>query len=91
MAKGSLYGSYVFRTKDPAIDELRTLVEDHFGHRVTGKDLTRIHDEGGPTASCMRHWFFGKTKRPTNPAIEAAGRALGYHRPWRRMKQNSKD
>jgi hypothetical protein len=88
--KSRLYSSYVFRDKDPEIDRFRTLVEDHFGHRVSGKDLSHISESGGPSTSCMRAWFYGKTMRPTNPAMEAAGRALGYQRVWQRMKKNSK-
>jgi hypothetical protein len=83
-----LYRSYVFKDKDPAIDVLRTLVEQHYGHRVTGSDLSNIMEEGGPHQSTMRAWFFGKTKRPTNPTIEAAGRAMGYERVWKRMRDN---
>jgi hypothetical protein len=83
-----LYKSYVFKDKDPAIDELRTVVEDHYGHRMTGHDLTDITNDGGPSTSCMRAWFFGETRRPTNATLEAAGRAMGYRRVWRRMKAN---
>ena len=94
MAKrnGSLYGAYVFRAheKDPSIDELRTKMEDHFGHRIKGKDLAFIHNDGGPSVSCMHQWFFGKTRRPTNAALEAAGRAMGYQRVWQRMRKNSR-
>jgi hypothetical protein len=79
------YKAYVFRTKDPAIDELRTVVEDHFGHRVTNKDLKAIEEDGGPKLGTMRGWFFGKTRRPQNPTLEAAGRALGYQRKWVKM------
>lgn len=87
---GRLYGAYVFKTKDPAIDILRTVVEDHFGHRVKNSDLQQITEDGGPSVACMRAWFFGKTQRPQNPTLEAAGRALGYERVWKRMKQNSR-
>jgi hypothetical protein len=85
-----IYRSYVFKTKDPAIDALRTLVEDHFGRRVNSKDLAHITESGGPSLGCMRSWFFGATKRPTNPTIEAAGRAMGYERVWRRQRRNVK-
>jgi len=83
-----LYKSYVFKDKDPAIDELRTIVERHFGHRVTGSDLAEIEKDGGPSIGCMRGWFFRDTKRPQNPTLEAAGRAIGYERVWRRMGRN---
>ena len=81
----SLYKSYVFKDKDPVIDELRTLVESTYG-KLDAKSLTQIHEEGGPTVACMHQWFHGKTKRPQNPTIEAAGRAMGYQRIWRKMK-----
>lgn len=77
-----IYKSYVFKDKDPVIDQLRTLIEDHLGRRVTRKDLVDISDLGGPTAGCMSSWFFGDTCRPQNPTIEAAGRAIGYERRW---------
>lgn len=83
-----LYKAYLFRSKDPAIDELRTVVEDHFGHRVTRKDLKEIEEGGGPKTNTMGGWFFGKTRRPQNPTLEAAGRALGYRRKW--VKTNSR-
>lgn len=83
-----LYASYVFKDKDPAIDEFRTLVEDHFGHRVANRDLTEISNDGGPNSSTMRAWLFGKTRRPTNATLEAAGRAMGYQRVWQRMRSN---
>lgn len=80
-----LYRAYNFRTKDPAIDELRTVVEDEFGHRVNYKALSQIEKDGGPTAGTMANWFFGKVRRPQNASLEAAGRSLGYHRVWKRM------
>jgi hypothetical protein len=81
-----IYKSYVFREKEPVIDMQRTLFEDVYGERVNGKMLAEISKQGGPSVSCMRNWFFGKTRRPTNAAIEASGRALGYERIWKKMK-----
>ena len=65
---------------------MRTLIEDSVGAKVTGKHLKKIEDDGGPTASAMRGWFFGKTRRPQSPAVEAAGRAIGFKRAWVKMK-----
>jgi hypothetical protein len=79
------YSAYRFTTKDPCIDEVRTLVEDHFGRRVNGRDLSEVKDAGGPAAGTMASWFFGKTRRPQSATIEAAGRALGYKRKWVKM------
>lgn len=79
-----LYQSYLFRNKDPAIDELRTEVQRAHGgsNRITHKYLAEIEHDGGPAASTMHAWFFGKTMRPTNATLEAAGRALGKKRVW---------
>lgn len=85
-----LYGAYLFRKKDPVIDELRTLVEDEFGERITRKHLKKIEEQGGPTKSAMVGWFFGKTQRPQSPSVEAAGRAIGYKRTWVKVGQNKK-
>ena len=84
---GKIYGSYVFRDKEPSIDVFRTLVEDVNGERVSHKALAAIEKAGGPSAGCMAAWVFGKTRRPQNASMEAAGRALGYHRPWVKMKK----
>lgn len=82
-----LYKSYMFRNKEPAIDELRTVIEDHFGKRITRNQLRQIEKSGGPTAGCMNGWFFGATKRPQNATLEAAGRAIGYKRVWVKEKK----
>lgn len=85
------YQSYLFKTKDPVIDELRTLVQDTYGERkITHKTLANIEKHGGPSASCMAAWFFGKTLRPQNPTVEAAGRAMGFQRVWRKMNGKGK-
>lgn len=90
MARGlKLYQSYMFRTKDPVIDELRTLVQDQYG-KLSHKALRTIEENGGPSASCMAGWFFGKTKRPQNPTAEACGRSMGYKRVWRKMNGSGK-
>lgn len=86
----ALYRSYVFRGKDKAIDELRTVVEDHFGHRVTRKDTKTIEESGGPKAGTINGWFFGKTMRPQSATLEAAGRSLGFRRVWQKMNGRTK-
>jgi hypothetical protein len=76
------YDAYNFRTKDPQIDELRTLLQRQNGGRLDGSLFRQVHDGGGPTASCLRGWFFGKTRSPWNASLEAAGRAMGFRRKW---------
>ena len=85
-----LYKAYNFRTKDPEIDNLRTIIEQEVGDRVRTLHLRRIEEDGGPSTAAMRGWFFGKTRRPQSAALEAAGRAMGYRRAWVRLKNEQK-
>lgn len=80
------YKSYLFRTKDPAIDELRTVYQDA-GLKISAKTFKAIEEDGGPSAECQRGWFIGKTRRPQNATLEAAGRAIGYRRIWVKEKK----
>ena len=80
-----LYKSYVFRNKDPVIDELRTMVADAYG-RTGYKAYQQIEADGGPSITCMTNWFEGDTKRPQSASVEAAGRALGFKRVWVKNK-----
>lgn len=76
-----LYRSYVFTTKDPEIDILRTVMQDHFG-TLNRKAYKDVEEAGGPVAGTLVGWFHGKTRRPQNAALEAAGRAIGWRRKW---------
>jgi hypothetical protein len=78
----TLYTAYNFIDKDPVIDELRTIFQDQNHGKLDGSYFNKVHENGGPTASCLRAWFFGDTKRPQSVTIEAAGRAMGYKRKW---------
>jgi hypothetical protein len=81
-----LYKAYLFKDKDPSIYQLRNLAEEFIGEKVTRKNLRQIETAGGPKIETMHQWFYGKTKRPTNAALEAAGRAIGWERKWSKMK-----
>ena len=71
-----VYKSYSFRTKDPVIDELRTIVRD------SGKSYKDIASASNVSRGTLVGWFHGKTRRPQSAPIEAVGRSLGYHRKW---------
>jgi len=88
--KRKLYGAYIFKgDKDPVIDQLRGMAQDYYGvTKVTGKELSQNSKDGGPSSACMRAWFYGNTRRPQNTTIEAAGRAMGFERIWKRMRRN---
>jgi hypothetical protein len=71
-----IYQSYLFRTKDPIIDEMRTVYQEALGG-VRSKHLRQVERDGGATASAQMQWFHGKTRRPQNASIEASLRAMG--------------
>lgn len=76
------YKAYNFKDKDPVIDELRTKFQDINHGKLDGSFFRKVQANGGPTVSCLRSWFFGQVKRPQNPTVEAAGRAMGLKRIW---------
>jgi hypothetical protein len=55
------------------------------------EELAHIEVDGGPSANTMRNWFKGKTKRPQNCTIEAAGRALGMKRVGDQQRQRRQE
>jgi len=79
----------MFRNRDPVIDEMRTIIQDTYGQKITGKAMKDIEDHGGPKAGTIRNWLFGDTKRPQSASIEAAGRAMGMKRVW--VRANTKN
>lgn len=66
-----VYRSYNFINKDPAIDVVRTMVQQSY------KSYSKIHDNGGPTPTTLYNWFDGKTRRPQFCTLIAAARAVG--------------
>ena len=72
MARGFVtYKSYMFTSKDPIIDVLRTLKRDS-----EMKD-SEIHEAGGPSTGTLRNWFNGRTRRPQFATVAAAAVAMG--------------
>ena len=78
-----LYKSYSFQTKDPVIDQMRTLVDNAHA------SYTQISNASGVSTSTLSAWFHGKTRRPQSASVEAVGRSLGYRREWKRFKKIS--
>ena len=74
------YKTYLFRTKDPVIDELRTIKADG---QFTDAEISRT---SGVSAGTLGNWWGGTTKRPQNASIEATGRAMGKKREWVDMR-----
>jgi hypothetical protein len=70
------YGTYVFRAQDPVVDELRTLKAD------SGQKDTVIAGLARMSTTTLSNWWTGRTRRPQNASVEAAGRAMGMKRKW---------
>lgn len=70
------YKSYLFRNKDPVIDELRTIKADG---QFTDKFIS---EQSGVSATTLHNWWKGKTQRPQSASVEATGRAMGKRRVW---------
>jgi hypothetical protein len=79
-----VYLTYNFKDKAPNIDKLRTFVQDTA--KRSGKServvIREACERSGVSKSTPRGWFYGKTRRPQDPTIEAFGRALGFQRKW---------
>ncbi len=74
MARGFVsYKSYMFRSKDPVIDALRTAVSDA---KVKYSQLNR---DSGVSSTTIHNWFHGRTKRPQFATVAAVAGALGKH------------
>jgi hypothetical protein len=67
-----LYKSYVFRDKDPIIDQVRTVVQD------TKQTYKQISADSGVAAGTLGNWFGGTTKRPQFASMNAVLRACGH-------------
>ena len=67
-----IYKSYMFRNKDPIIDQLRTVMKDQ---DVTSSDVSKSSDVSYGT---LRNWFDGPTQRPQFATAMAVARSLGY-------------
>lgn len=76
-----IFGAYHFKKQDPAVSDFRAIVQERYG-KISHKALKEIDAGGGPRVGTMHAWFSGKTYRPQNASLEAAGRAMGYRRKW---------
>lgn len=69
---GFTYKSYNFTEKDPVIDEIRTIVQQH------GATYKEIHEHSGVAAATLTAWFTGPTKKPQAATINAVLRSMGW-------------
>jgi transcriptional regulator with XRE-family HTH domain len=66
-----IYPSYLFKTHDPVLDAIDTLIED------AGVSYTYIANKSGVTQKTLLNWHRRKTRRPQYATIAAVVRALG--------------
>jgi len=77
-----IYRSYNFVDgKDPAIDKLRTIVQDE------GVTEQQLHVLSGVGQQTFGSWFRGKTRRPQHATLAAAAAALGYDWTLQKIKK----
>lgn len=76
MSTINIYKTYAFKTKDPVIDELRTVFKDE--KLLSNAGYKIVADRGAPKAGTYRNWFNGSTRRPQFASIQATAKALGY-------------
>jgi transcriptional regulator with XRE-family HTH domain len=69
---GFTYKSYSFVDKDPIIDEIRTIVQQH------GSTYKDIHEHSGVSAGTLTAWFTGPTRKPQAATINAVARSMGW-------------
>lgn len=72
MAGSFTYKSYNFIGKDPIIDEIRTIVQDH------GASYKDIHEHSGVSTTTLSSWFTGPTRKPQSATINAVLRSMGW-------------
>ena len=69
---GFTYKSYSFVDKDPIIDEVRTLVQQH------GATYKNIQQESGVSPATLAGWFSGSTRKPQAATLNAVARSMGW-------------
>ena len=70
------YKSYSFVDKDPAIDVVRTAIQDR------GLTYQEVSELSGVSVGTMVGWFHGSTKRPQYATITAVMQGIGYTQQW---------
>lgn len=78
-----LYRSYNHVDKDPAIDKLRTVMQDE---HLDSKRLAILSNVGKST---IDNWMDGKTRRPQHITLAAAAAAMGFG--WELQREAKKD
>lgn len=76
-----VYGTYIFKDKDPIIAATQEVFDK------SGLSYSDVHKVSGVSATTMRNWFKGPTKRPSFCCVNAVGRACGQTLAWTPYKE----
>jgi len=71
MAKVGIYPAYLFKSHDPVLDAVQTVIED------SGESLKVIHEKSGVTVGTLKKWLAKETKTPQWKTIAAVVSGLG--------------
>jgi hypothetical protein len=71
------YKTYVFKERDPIIDDTLALIDTTFA------DISR---RSGVAAGTLTNWKKGRTRRPQFCTVAAVGGAAGMQLVWQRKK-----
>lgn len=70
------YRCYNWRTKNPVIDKMRTVLQDEGMYAKNKRKL--LHELSGVSLTTFDGWFEGETKDPKHATVMAVMGALGY-------------
>jgi hypothetical protein len=71
-----IYDTYLFRDKDPIVDEMRT------AWQRSNKKISTLAVTSGVSYGTIQNWFQGKTRSPQTATASAFMGAMGYERRW---------
>jgi hypothetical protein len=80
-SRGFTYRSYSFKTKDPVIDRVRTILQDE------GLSNNDAHIISGVSTTTLHNWFEGETRRPQYATVAAIISSVGYEAKFVKEKK----
>jgi hypothetical protein len=77
------YRTYNWKTKNPVIDKVRTILQDEDFYTKNKRNM--LHQLTGVAVSTYDGWFEGDTKDPKHTTVMATLSALGYEERFVKM------
>jgi hypothetical protein len=79
------YRTYNWRTKNPVIDKVRTVLQEEGLYARNKRQM--LHNLTGVAVATYEGWFEGATKDPKHTTIMATMSALGYEEKFVRTQE----